>query len=130
MSEEERSQHSQTLNSDSPTGSKPTITIADIIPPAPKGPPPGRGPTPPPIETILEEEEPLVSPRPNNGEEDSGTMVKSGSYTVLNSTMGEKPSIPAKDAAFQPKSNGTCVCVCAYTRARACVRVCDAPTFQ
>lgn len=99
-------------NSDSPLSSKPSISIADIIPPAPKGPPPGRGPPPPPIGTIIEEEEteaPSVSLKTDPSGEDDSSMNRSGSYTVLNSVMTEKPEIKSQPRNLnQVRMNGKC----------------------
>ena len=81
-----------------PTGSppvKPSINIADIIPPAPKGPPPGRT-LPPPIDTIPEEEETEAhgqSGADNVDIERSNGLARLGSYTVLNSTMQHNPEV-------------------------------------
>lgn len=80
-------------NAASPTttsSGKPSINIADIIPPAPRGPPPGRGPPPPAIDTIIEEEESEARPHTEDG---SNRIIRTGSYTVLNSVVVDKPQI-------------------------------------
>ena len=83
-------------NNTSPTSGKPSINIADILPPAPKGPPPGRGLGPPPIDTIIEEEETEATSSmavDSHREDDSSIKIRSGSYTVLNPTIADKPEI-------------------------------------
>jgi len=77
------------LSSTSLLGGKPTINITDIIPPAPKGPPPSQGFSSPTISTILEEDELADS---GKGE---SVMIRSDSYVVLNSTVAGKPEIPS-----------------------------------
>lgn len=88
-------------NSDSPTTGKPSINIADILPPAPKGPPPGRGPPPPAIDTIPEEEEHDLMNNKNK-DDNSNIIVRSESYTVLNSQMSNKPEIQSIDEHTEP----------------------------
>ena len=83
-------------NNTSTTRGKPSSNIADILPPAPRAPPPGRGLGPPPIDTIIEEEETEATSSiavDYHREDDSSIMTRSGSYTVLNPTMAEKPEI-------------------------------------
>jgi len=74
---------SPTNGSTSPPTNKVSINITDFLPPAPKGPPPGRGLPPLPIDTILEEEE-----------SEEGRLIRSESYVVINSTVEDKPTIP------------------------------------
>lgn len=111
MTEGEVSSTPSPSGSESPSTGKPNINIADILPPAPKGPPPGRGPPPPLIATIPEEEETeapaiLRTDRAENG--DGATLSCASSYTVLNSLVTDKPSIDpvslelGNDAAGKP----------------------------
>lgn len=102
-------------NNTSPTSGKPSINIADILPPAPKGPPPGRGLGPPPIDTILEEEEIEASTAvavDSQNENDLNVMIRSGSYTVLNPTMAEKPDIVNSNG----QTNGWCLSDSGYSQ--------------
>lgn len=102
-------------NNTSPTSGKPSINIADILPPAPKGPPPGRGLGPPPIDTILEEEEIEASTAvavDSQNENDLNVMIRSGSYTVLNPTMAEKPDIVNSNG----QTNGWCLSDLGYSQ--------------